>query len=192
MYADNFSKVYGIDVVDYSRYHPNVDFRISDGFRTNIESGSIDLVVSHSVLEHVGDLDECLNEIDRMAKVGGYLYLTVDPLYFSSYGSHVNVEGRRLDQWQHLDPASTYYMTRSPLPQAKTSGHDLNMLTSSVFLAAVGKQPWNILRYEIGFERKSLPNYVDVGAASALDLMMKSFRFVGQKIKDHQSLMVSG
>lgn len=181
-YAERFADVVGIDIEDYSHLHPGVRFCLSDGDRVSLPDRSMDLVVSHSVLEHVRDLGRSLSEINRITKAGGYLFLTVSPLYFSGYGSHLNIDGRRLDGWQHLDPESPHYLTDNPMPNARTQGHHLNKLTSSAFLSQVGRQPWTILRYDLDIDLRPLPAYVDVAVAPILDLRLKGFRFVGQKL----------
>lgn len=184
-YKEKFDTVYGVDVEDYENRHPGVQFvLVRDDGSIPLESGSVDVVVSHSVLEHVADLDKTLSEINRILRPKGWLYLTVNPLYFSSYGSHLNRDGRRLDDWQHLDPSSEHYLTRDPLPNHDMSGHALNMLTSSMFLGAVGRQPWNIVSYVLLVEKKPIPEYVDRSVCSSLDLVAQGFRFVGQKAFD--------
>jgi SAM-dependent methyltransferase len=181
-YAEKFSKVYGIDVEDYSRYHPGIEFLISDGDTIPLPDQSVDLVVSHSVLEHVHDLSRSLTEINRIVTVDGHLFLTVSPLYYSSFGAHLYKDGKRLDDWEHLDPLAPYFLTDNPLPNAATSGHSLNKLTSSRFLSCVGEQPWLILRYEISLDPREIPSYVGRSVASPLDLRAREFRFVGRKL----------
>ena len=182
-YKKHFQRLLGIDVVDYSKFHPGVEFFLSDGYNTGVKTESMDMVVSHSVLEHVMDLDAAISEINRITKPGGVLFLTVSPLYYSAFGAHLNRSGKRLDNREHLDPSSEFYLTRNPLPNARTTGHSLNKLTSSMFLAAVGRVPWDIVSYNIRFEDKPLPEYVDRTVASELDLLTRGFRFIGRKVK---------
>lgn len=182
-YKAQFNCVFGIDIENYSKYHPGVEFFLSDGQTTTIKNESVDLTASHSVLEHAMDLDAAISEIDRITKPGGYIFLTVSPLYYSAFGAHLYRDGKRLDNWEHLDPASELYLTRDPVPDARTAGHYLNMLTSSMFLAAIGRVSWNIISYNIRFEDKPLPAYVDRTVASELDLMIRDFRFIGRKVK---------
>ena len=52
-----------------------------------------------------------------------------------------------------------------------------------MFLAAVGRVPWDIVSYNIRFEDKPLPEYVDRTVASELDLLTRGFRFIGRKVK---------
>lgn len=181
-YAKRFKKVYGIDIEDYAAYHPGVEFILSDARRISMPDGSVHLTVSHSVLEHVSDLDTALSEINRITKRAGYVFLTVNPLYYSSFGAHLYQDGKRLENWEHLDPKCAHYMCRNPLPNDVRRGHDLNMLTSSMFLGAVGRVPWKILHYDIFFENKDIPLSID-RPVPELDLLLKGFRFVGQRVR---------
>ena len=180
-YARHVSSVVGVDIEDYSAHHPGVEFVVSDGYTVPLADDSIDLTVSHSVLEHVVDLRQSLGEIDRITRQNGYVYLTVSPLYYSGYGAHLRRNGRRLENWEHLDPASEHYMSDDPLPGASTAGHALNRLTSHWFLSEVGRLPWSIMAYELSFEAASAPPHIDRGQCSELDLVLKGFRFIGRK-----------
>jgi SAM-dependent methyltransferase len=181
-YKEKFDTVYGLDVEDYSSHHPGVKFLLYDGVSPiPVEDKSLDIIVSHSVLEHVQNLDSSLSEMNRILKVNGILYLTVNPLYYSSYGSHVNFDGKRLENWEHLQENSEYYLTDNPLKDSQTSGHFLNKMTSSSFLSYVGKQPWNIEDYSVFYETKEIAKDVDRHKFSQVDLMTKAFRFIGRK-----------
>lgn len=186
-YAEKCKKVIGIDIEDYSRHHPGIDFIISDGDTVPMLTSSVDMVVSHSVLEHVGDIEQSISEINRITKPGGLFYLTVNPLYYSGYGAHLYEGGKRLDNWEHLDPSSLHYEIENPHPDAATSGHNLNKITSSDLLAAVGKQPWNILSYELAYEKKPIPEFVSRVRHADIDLLTKEFRLVAQKNADYPS-----
>ena len=180
-YAQHVASVVGVDIEDYSAHHPGVEFVVSDGYTIPLADCSVDLTVSHSVLEHVVDLRQSLGEIDRTTRQNGYVYLTVSPLYYSGYGAHLRKDGKRLENWEHLDPASEHYMSDNPLPGASTSGHALNRLTSHWFLSEVGRLPWSILAYELSFEAEPAPPHIDRSQCSELDLALKGFRFVGRK-----------
>lgn len=184
-YKQKFETVYGLDVEDYSSQHPGVNFLLYDGVSPiPLEDKSLDIIVSHSVLEHVQDLDYSLSEMNRILKVNGILYLTVSPLYYSSYGSHLNIDGKRVENWEHLQENSEYYLTDNPLINSQTSGHFLNKMTSSFFLASVGKQPWNIEDYSLVYEKKTISQNVDLSKFTKVDLMTKGFRFIGRKNSD--------
>lgn len=180
-YLEITQSAVGIDIEDYSSFHPGVDFVLSDGVTVPLPDDTIDLTVSHSVLEHVGDLDQSLSEINRITRPGGYLFLTVAPLYYAAYGAHLREGGKQLDNWEHLDQSGRYYLVTNPIPGAKTIGHALNRLTSSKFLAAVGRQPWAIVAYDLSFENKPPPSSIDRSQCAPLDLIVRGFRFIGRK-----------
>lgn len=184
-YNQLFYKVYGLDIEDYSKYHPGVEFLIYDGNSPiPLENNSVDMVVSHSVLEHVLDLDFCLSEINRIVRIDGIIYLTVDPLYYSSFGNHVYKNNLRLDNWEHLIKGSDIYLTDNPYPDASTKGHYLNKLTSCKFLNSVSQQPWNIEYYWLDFEKKRINERIEINEFNKLELLTKGFRFIGRKIND--------
>ena len=140
-YARKFEQVFGVDIEDHSARHPGVEFVFSDGRDVPLPSGCVHLVVSHSTLEHVRDLGRTLTEINRILKPGGWVFLTVNPLYFSPFGAHAYSDGHRVENWEHLDPKSPLFLTRG---EERHNGDYLNHLTSSTFLSAVGRQPWSI------------------------------------------------
>ena len=180
-YNEYVNSVVGIDIADYSRFHPGVEFVVSDGVNIPLADESVDMVVSHSVLEHVEDIDACMKEIDRITKPNGMFFLTISPLYFSSFGAHVYENGVRVENWEHLDPASPLYMTEDPFQGTDAIGSYLNKLTSSEFLAVVGRLPWSILKYLPSYEQKPVPMHARLQDVAPIDLVTKGFRFIGQK-----------
>jgi SAM-dependent methyltransferase len=73
--SDNYD---GFINVDLGRY-PNVHV-VCSLEKIPFKSSSVDLVVSNSVLEHIKDYKAVINEIYRILKPGGYLYLSVPNL----------------------------------------------------------------------------------------------------------------
>jgi SAM-dependent methyltransferase len=66
-------KVIGIDVSDAGRQNPLIDeFRRIEGDRWPVDTGSIDLLVSDAVLEHLPRPDEFFAECRRVVKPGGF------------------------------------------------------------------------------------------------------------------------
>jgi SAM-dependent methyltransferase len=55
---------------------------------TFIRDGSIDLCASHTVLEHVKNLNEVMIETYRILKPGGIVYATYGPLWYCAGGDH--------------------------------------------------------------------------------------------------------
>jgi SAM-dependent methyltransferase len=66
----------------------NVRFVQGDGLRLPFANGSFDLVLSHSVIEHVRSAEEYLRECQRVLRSGGLLYLATAP-YLSFAGAHL-------------------------------------------------------------------------------------------------------
>ena len=54
-----------------------------------IESESIDVAFSWSTFEHVSHPYEALQELQRVIKPNGYLFIQIFPMYFSAHGHHM-------------------------------------------------------------------------------------------------------
>ena len=107
-----FKKSFAPDIYDFHKEYEDVEFLLSKDQRSiPLNNNYVDLIVSHSVLEHVVDLESTIKEMDRVLKVGGYALLTVCPLYWSSSGGHLYTKDRvRLNEWEHLNPESKFYI----------------------------------------------------------------------------------
>ena len=175
-YKQTNMRAFGVDLADLEAFWSprDVEYIQSDGATIDIPDNFIDLLVSHSVVEHVEDLPGSMKEINRIVKPGGLIYITVSPLYFSPTGSHI----KTLPDWEHLKPGSAYYLITTPIER---EGAFLNQLTVSEFLSYVGDLPWDINR----FERKSLsmilPDWLSKIEYTPLDLLTKEFRLVATK-----------
>jgi SAM-dependent methyltransferase len=66
----------------------NVTFTYADGTALPFRNGAFDLVLSHSVIEHVANPLEYLREARRVLSPGGVMLLSTAP-YLSSSGSHL-------------------------------------------------------------------------------------------------------
>ena len=66
----------------------NVRFTYADGTALPFRNGTFDLVLSHSVIEHVANPLEYLKEAGRVLAPGGVMLLNTAP-YLSSSGSHL-------------------------------------------------------------------------------------------------------
>jgi ubiquinone/menaquinone biosynthesis C-methylase UbiE len=66
----------------------NAVFVQGDGARLPFSPSSFDLVLSHSVIEHVASAEGYLRECHRVLKPGGVLYLSTAP-YLSLAGAHL-------------------------------------------------------------------------------------------------------
>jgi len=67
---------------------PNVGFVQGDGQSLPFRESSFDLVLSHSVIEHVRSAHDYLAECRRVLKPGGFLYLSTAP-WLSLAGAHL-------------------------------------------------------------------------------------------------------
>jgi SAM-dependent methyltransferase len=185
LYSEHFGRSVGLDVVDYAaRYDEGIEFLLSNGRDIPLPDRSVDVVVSHSTLEHVEDVEFTIGEINRVLVDGGHAYLTVSPLYFSPGGGHLRVEddARRLSDWEHLDPDSPHYLGVDGAAVRINRRDWLNKLTTSGLLAAVGKQPWDIVTYRIKAARdKPLPPFLRTSNLSRVDLYTKEFRLIARK-----------
>jgi SAM-dependent methyltransferase len=189
LYNKYFGRCYALDIVDYfaKYYGDGIEYLFSDGRVIPLPDRSLDVIVSHSVLEHVEDIDTALGEMNRTLKTGGYAYLTVSPLYYSESGGHntmVDGQPQRVRDWRHLDPDSAVYMGQDSVPYRlppEQWSALLNKLTVSQFLAAVGRQPWNILDFSITAPGLELPAFLRASSLNRVDLFVREFRFIGRK-----------
>ena len=182
-----FKQAFATDIRDFSAAYDGtgVTFVQSDGETVALPDQSIDVIVSHSVLEHVHDLDLILTDMNRMLNTGGLAYLTVAPLYYSATGLH---RKSVLKNWEHLDPAHPSYLADTPFYDRRVKGETdmtgspLNKMIVSDFLFAVGKQPWEIVSFKRQFVKQDLPGWIDRVEHDDLDLRTKGFTFVGRKL----------
>lgn len=189
-YKQHFRRSFALDIYDFSEsYDENVEFVISENERTiPLPDRSIDLVVSHSVLEHVVDIEQTIREINRILKIGGTAYLTVSPLYWSGCGSHLYTKDRkRLSDWEHLDPESEYFLETGDSISFDLGGW-LNKLTSSQLLAEIGKVAWTKERYETRADvYQKRPGFLNQYDRNPLDFHAKEFRLIARKVFDFDS-----
>ena len=67
----------------------NLTFEASSPERVPSDDHSYDIVISWSAFEHVSDPDAMSNEIHRILRPGGVLFLQLWPFFFSQHGSHL-------------------------------------------------------------------------------------------------------
>ncbi len=97
-FAEESKFAVGLDLVDrfsdagvrLAKEHgvANVCFVQGDGTALPFEDGYFDVVLSHSVIEHVESPESYLSECFRVLRPGGILFLSTPP-YYSSSGSHL-------------------------------------------------------------------------------------------------------
>lgn len=84
------------------------DLRVYDGVRLDVPDGTIDLVVSHEVFEHVADIEGLLSTLQRILKPGGRTYIYIHAFTSLSGGHHIawkhpdTKPSRRVAPWDHL------------------------------------------------------------------------------------------
>ena len=91
---------------------PNLSFRQNElGEPLPFEGGSVDLAYSWSVFEHVADARGILSELHRICRRGAHLFIQIEPLFYSPFGSHL----RRLvdEPWAHLMEPEEAYLARA-------------------------------------------------------------------------------
>jgi SAM-dependent methyltransferase len=187
-YAERFSRYIGLDVDDYRHCYGNVqnaEIIVYDGLKMPVESASVDFVASHSVFEHVTDVRAVLCEVNRILKGGGLFFLTINPLYYSSWGSHGTLKDHvtRLPPWEHLNNASPHYLCDCP-PQLRSqefNGCYLNKIRMSDLLAHIGCLPWSIVRLDRVYEYEPLPDFLKSGQWNEVDLRNHEFRALIRK-----------
>ena len=97
-FAEESTFAVGLDLVDRftdagerlakERGIANVTFVRGDGLSLPFKPDHFDLVLSHSVIEHVHSPEDYLRECFRVLRPGGVLFLSTPP-YYSSAGSHL-------------------------------------------------------------------------------------------------------
>lgn len=65
-----------------------ITFYSSPAEKIPVSDGTFDLVFSFNSMEHFADPRVVINEVRRVLKPGGYLYVDFDPLYYSPRGLH--------------------------------------------------------------------------------------------------------
>ncbi len=84
-FAGKAKRLIGVDVVDFAPSVPGVELFQSDLTEIPLDSASVDLVMSRSVLEHLEHPLEVYAEINRLLKPGGqFIFLTANAWDYAS------------------------------------------------------------------------------------------------------------
>jgi SAM-dependent methyltransferase len=76
-YLGRANRLIGIDAVEFTQIPPGVDVYRADLTDIPVESGSVDIVMARSVMEHVVDPERVYAEMFRVLKPGGhFIFLT--------------------------------------------------------------------------------------------------------------------
>lgn len=92
-------KVVGIDVVEHYKKEAydlaeklglkGFEFYVQDAARTDFPDNSFDTIIMNDAMEHVSQPEVVLNEMHRILKTGGKLYVNFPP-YNHPYGAHLS------------------------------------------------------------------------------------------------------
>lgn len=181
LYAEHVDQVVGLDLVDYSGENPGIEYVTADlTGDAPLPPESIDIAVSHSVLEHVAGLDAAIANIDQVVKTGGFVFLTVAPLYYSAQGAHMRARG--VERWEHLNPEEAFYMTSNPLPHVPDGGHFLNQMTWPDVLSAVGRVPWEIVSTRVMIDNQPIPGWLAAMGYPEMQIRCRGFFLLARKL----------
>ena len=75
--------------------HDAVELHVYDGVRMPLPAASVDLAVSHEVFEHIADVPAVLDELARVLRPGGRIYIYIHNFTSLSGGHHI--------AWKHPD-----------------------------------------------------------------------------------------
>jgi SAM-dependent methyltransferase len=88
--------------------HDRVTLRAYDGTHLPLQAGTIDLVVSHEVFEHIQDVPAVLADMARVLRPGGRIYIYIHNFTSLSGGHHIAWKhpdtrpSRKVPAWDHL------------------------------------------------------------------------------------------
>lgn len=92
-------KVVGIDIVERYKEESeslakelgisNFEFQIQDASKTTFDDNTFDTIIMNDAMEHVANPVEVLNEMKRILKPGGKLYVNFPP-YNHPFGAHLS------------------------------------------------------------------------------------------------------
>ena len=89
-FADKAGKLIGIDLVDFTCVDPRLELYKTDLAHTPIESASVDLIYSRSVVEHLSDPVAVFTEMRRILKPGGrFIFLTANLWDYASIAARI-------------------------------------------------------------------------------------------------------
>jgi SAM-dependent methyltransferase len=185
----------------------NVCFVQGDGLALPFADGAFDLVLSHSVIEHVRSPERYLEECRRVLRRGGQLYLSTAP-YLSFAGAHLPrlrvplplhlLAGRwlafrafcwlgRHAPWALIEgrEANTFVsLAKSRAPKHDDLLQKVTLRRLARWLAASGLRCLSQEATVTGFFRRALPSPVRRGLARtpvAQDVMIGHVQFVLEK-----------
>ena len=121
-----------VGVAEAMANHLSINYKpiVGVGEKLNFPNGYFDLIVCHTVIEHVNDVSEMIREMARVLSPGGYIHLDA-PNYMWPYEPHLAIwclpmlgkqlvrvfaviQGKRKELWyiEHLKFVTPYYLER--------------------------------------------------------------------------------
>ena len=94
--------------VGHKLSHDAVELHVYDGVHMPLPNASVDLVVSHEVFEHIADVPAVLDELARVLRPGGRIYIYIHSFTSLSGGHHIAWKhpdthpSRMVAPWDHL------------------------------------------------------------------------------------------
>ena len=166
-------KVIGVDVVERfvrlaqefaesQQASACVEFRVNARETLNLDSNTMDVIISNDAMEHVEAPRQILRECYRVLKPGGVVCLDFGPLYYSHNGAHIydyiNIPWCQLLFSQ--DTLIGAIKTLPPLPHA--FGHDrtierftgLNKLTVRGFQRLLAEHDFDVVAWQVRREKR--------------------------------------
>lgn len=176
-------RVTGIDIFRYDRAwtvlekevenkYPETQIQFGQGNLSKlsmIEDGSIDIVGSDAVFEHVQNLPEILKEMKRILRPGGLLYATFGPLWFCWGGDHISGYDGESSGFNHLilarDDYQAYLDKKGPFQHSEDDGR--TWIANDLFSYLRPSEYLSILNAE-NYKRRYVGVIVDPRAVRSL------------------------
>lgn len=177
--------VTGIDIALPSEYIKGKAKILNiDANNTPFKNNTFDLCISLSSIEHFNNPNNVLDELFRITKVGGYLYLITGGLYYSNLGGHLYCEGVNFP-FPHLlaniDDIEKLINKKLNL--------DLNKITLKSFNDMIQNSQWKLIkRKEYDVTNQDINSYEKfksiLGKFSKEELFTESVLVILKKDKD--------
>lgn len=122
----------------YTKYNPDVMWDLNE-FPYPFESGSVDLIITREVLEHLHNVDGFINEISRMLMDDGILYLTTNNRkslinkVFKTYETPTHCSLQNIESLKKLIPKDLEIVKIFCLPYSDQARTDIKYKTLRLF-----------------------------------------------------------
>ena len=129
-----------------------LEFHTGDAMRLFYRDGLFDTVVCFNAFEHIPEPSQALDEMLRVLRPGGYLYLTFDPIWTCDSGSH--------------------FYWRVPIPWEHLVSDD-NAFAALMIGAGAGED--EVREYRVSMNRKRLKHYRELfdGIRDRVDILVE-------------------